>query len=131
MAVVIGLTGLHGMWVFNQRSDDMLRLGQRALVAERVNGLVLAVVMDSRGLYMAKSPEQVEKFGKPLLKNLDILQKDVASWKTLLPTDQLGEFKALEDAAAGFVKFRSETVRQAREGGGPAANAYGNNDDIV
>jgi len=129
VAVVIGLTGLHGMWVFNQRSDDMLRLGQRALVAERVNGLVLAVVMDSRGLYMAKSPEQVEKFGKPLLKNLDILQKDVASWKTLLPTDQLGEFKALEDAAAGFVKFRSETVRQAREGGGPAANAYGNNDD--
>ncbi|WP_337995771.1 HAMP domain-containing methyl-accepting chemotaxis protein [Oleispirillum naphthae] len=129
LALVIGLAGLHGMWVFNQRTDDMLDLGKRALVAERVNGLVLAVVMDSRGLYMAKSPEQVEKFGKPLLKNLETLQQDVAAWKTLLPQDQRAEFAALETASADFVKFRSETVRRAREGGGPAADAYGNNDD--
>ncbi|MGE4528914.1 MAG: methyl-accepting chemotaxis protein, partial [Rhodospirillaceae bacterium] len=129
LAIIIGLTGLHGMWVFNQRSDDMLNLGRRALVAEQVNGLVLAVVMDSRGLYMSKSPEQVEKFGKPLLKNLETLQKNVGAWKELLPQKDRAEFGALEAAAADFVKFRAETVRQAREGGGAAANAYGNNDD--
>ncbi len=128
-ALIIGLVGLHGMWVFNQRTDDMLGLGQRALVGERVNGLVLAVVMDSRGLYMSKTPEQIDRFSNPLLKNLEILQKDVARWKELSPPDRRAEFAALEAATNDFVRFRTETVRQGREGGGPAANLYGNNEE--
>ncbi len=129
LALIIGLVGLHSMWVFNQRTDDMLNLGQRALVGERVNGLVLAVVMDSRGLYMSKTPQQVDRFSKPLLKNLELLQKDVAAWKELSPPERRDSFAALEAATNDFVRFRSETVRQAREGGGEAANLYGNNDD--
>jgi methyl-accepting chemotaxis protein len=128
-ALLIGIVGLHGMWVFNQRTDDMLNLGQRALVGERVNGLVLAVVMDSRGLYMAKNAEQVERFATPLLKNLALLQEDVARWKELSPPDRRETFAALEAATGDFVRFRTETVRQAREGGGEAADRYGNNEE--
>ena len=39
---------------------------ERAIIAERLNALVNAVVMESRGVYMAATPAEVEKFGKPL-----------------------------------------------------------------
>ncbi|SBV96799.1 putative Methyl-accepting chemotaxis protein [uncultured Alphaproteobacteria bacterium] len=128
VAVAIGLTGIYGLWVFNQRTDEMLQLGERAVVAERANGLILAVVMDSRGLYMSKSEKDVDKFSKPLLANLEKLKADVATWKTLTPADAGEDFSKLDAAVADFIAFRTETVKRAREGGGPAADAYGNND---
>ncbi len=129
IALTIGLVGIYGMWVFEIRTNEMLATGQRAVLAERVDKSVIAVVMDSRGLYMAKSPADVEKFAKPLLKNLETLQTDVAAWKAASPSSEAASFAALETAVKGFVAFRTETVKRAREGGGPAADAYGNNDD--
>ena len=128
VAVAIGLTGIYGLWVFNQRTDEMLLLGQRAVVAERANGLILAVVMDSRGLYMSKTPQDIDKLAKPLVANLDKLKEDVARWKALTPADAREDFAKLDAAVADFVAFRTETVKRAREGGGAAADAFGNND---
>src|SRR3569832_2192937 len=39
-----------------------------ALNVERVNSLVYAVVMESRGVYMSSEPALVKKFGEGLLK---------------------------------------------------------------
>ena len=41
--------------------------------AERAlqGGLINAVVMDSRGIYIARDRAEVDRFGKPLLANLD------------------------------------------------------------
>ena len=47
---------------------------------------------------------------------------------TLTPAAE-ADFTKLNGAVNDFVTFRTETVRQAREGGGAAANAYGNNDE--
>ncbi len=128
VAMAIGTAGLYGLWVFNTRTDEMLALGQRAVVAERSNALILAVVMDSRGLYLSKNAESVERFAKPLLANLEALKADVERWKSLTPPEARGDFDKLDAAVADFVTFRTETVKRAREGGGPAADAYGNNE---
>ncbi len=129
LALVIGFVGIYGMWVFKTRADDMLATGQRAVIAERIDKRVIAVVMDSRGLYMSNSPADVDKFAKPLLQNLEALQADVTAWKAASPASEAAGFADLEAAVKSFVAFRTETVKRAREGGGAAADAYGNNDD--
>ncbi len=129
IALIVGFVGIYGMWMFKVRANEMLLTGQRAVIAERIDKRVIAVVMDSRGLYMSKSPEDVAKFAKPLLENLETLQADVAAWKAASPPSEAGTFGELDAAVKNFVAFRTETVKRAREGGGAAADAFGNNED--
>ena len=48
---------------------------QAALNVERVNSLVYAMVMESRGIYMSTEPGVVKKYGENLLKFKDQLIK--------------------------------------------------------
>lgn len=61
VATGIGVMGIEGMSVFNARAKAMENASARALHGETLNGLVYAVVMDSRGIYMSDSPQSVEK----------------------------------------------------------------------
>ncbi len=128
VAVVAGIVGLSGMRDFKTGADAIGHASERAVLGERVNGLVLAVVMDSRGVYMARDAAEVEKFGKPLLANLDRLKGLVETWETLLPPEQVADFAHLKTSADEFIRFRSELVRLAREEGAAAGRVYGDND---
>src|ERR1700749_846460 len=52
-----------------------------ALNVERVNSLVYAVVMESRGVYMSTDPAVVKKFGEGLLKFNDQILAVVQKWQ--------------------------------------------------
>src|SRR5215813_9104552 len=52
-----------------------------ALNDERVNSLVYAVVMESRGVYMSTEPAVVKKFGEGLLKFNDQILAVVKKWQ--------------------------------------------------
>src|SRR5581483_2556491 len=55
-----------------------------ALNVQRVNGLVYAVVMESRGVYMSTDPAVVKKYGEGLLKfNAEILGV-VDKWQAIV-----------------------------------------------
>jgi methyl-accepting chemotaxis protein len=131
MAAVAGVVGLLGQSVlgtFMSEAQAMRAAAQRAQLGEQVNTLVIAVVMDSRGVYMARTPEEVEKFGKPLLGNLDKLDAKLREWDPLILPEQREEFGKLMQAANQFITFRRETVRIGREQGGEGARAFGDND---
>ena len=129
VGVVIGAIGLYGLNVYDTKISELSNRGNRAVYAERVNGLIYAVVMDSRGIYLARSADEVEKFAKPLLANLERMQKNIAEWKTSVPEDLIGVFEAdVERPAKEFAEYRTETVRLARTQGAAAAATYGNND---
>jgi methyl-accepting chemotaxis protein len=128
VAAVTGWLGIDAMRTYNAQVDVISRASTRAVLGERVNGLVLAVVMDSRGIYMSRDAAEVKKFGTPLLKNLQVLEKTVADWKPLVPESQKEDFARLEARAAEFVKFRTELVRLGVEVGNPTAREYGDND---
>ena len=54
-------------------TDELQALERSHALVERINGLVYAVVMDSRGVYMAAKPEEAKKFAEGQAKSLDKL----------------------------------------------------------
>ncbi len=86
----------------------MQRASERAVIGEQVNGLINAVVMDSRGVDRAKDPAEVERFGKPLLVNLARMSR----WSTLVDADSRALFEECAGGMDGFVRLRTgEQVR--------------------
>jgi methyl-accepting chemotaxis protein len=132
MAVVMAALGGSGAWslnLFRHRADDMSNAGLRALAAEQANGLVNAVVMESRGVYMSNTPAEARKFGQPLLERLRDLKAVVDRWTELTPEADRPAFRHdLVNAVDQFIAFRSELVRLAYDESLAKARDYGDND---
>ena len=54
VAAATSYVGIDAMWTYNRRVHQMQHVTHAAIVGEQVNGLILGVVMDSRGIYMAR-----------------------------------------------------------------------------
>jgi methyl-accepting chemotaxis protein len=128
VAAGIGGMGIDAMRTYDAQVGVITRASQRATLGERVNGMILSVVMDSRGIYMARDRAESDKYGKPIVENLKRMQALMAQWKALLPDDQKDQFARAEANAQKFVEFRTELVRLGAEVGNPAARDYGDND---
>ncbi|OKO73589.1 chemotaxis protein [Bradyrhizobium sp. NAS80.1] len=99
-----------------------------ALNVERVNSLVYAVVMESRGVYMSTDPAVVKKYGEGLLKfNAQILEV-VKRWETIVKADDAEQFATFRKRIEQFVDFRKELVRRANEISPAAGREWGDND---
>jgi methyl-accepting chemotaxis protein len=55
VAAAIGYLGVDAMRNYSDKVRMIDRASKREIIGERVNGLIYAVVMDSRGIYMAGS----------------------------------------------------------------------------
>lgn len=99
-----------------------------ALNVERVNSLVYAVVMESRGVYMSTEPAVVKKYGEGLLKfNAQILDV-VKRWETIVRADDAEQFATFKKRIEQFVEFRKELVRRGVEINAAAGREWGDND---
>jgi methyl-accepting chemotaxis protein len=119
-----GAQALHSLMAGTRAMENSTH---RALLAKRVDALVLAVVMDTRGVYMSASPADAEKFIVPMLANLSSLEDKVAAWKVLVPASGSAVFANIQDQVDQFVTSRRELVRLAREVGIAPARAFGDN----
>lgn len=128
VAAAISGISVYGLNTYKAETKAIEEASARAVLGERVNGLVLAVVMDSRGIYMSDNFADIEKYGKPILNNLKKFQDYLAEWETLLPEGQKEEFAKMKTAADGFYKARSELVKIARAEGNPNARIFGDNE---
>jgi methyl-accepting chemotaxis protein len=99
-----------------------------ALNVERVNSLVYAVVMESRGVYMSTDPAVVRKFGEGLLKFNDQILAVVKKWEAIVQADDAGQFAVFKKRIEQFVEFRKELVRRANEISPAAGREWGDND---
>src|SRR3954469_4335982 len=99
-----------------------------ALNVERINTLVYAVVMESRGVYMSSEPAAVKKFGDGLLKFNDDILGVVKSWASLVRADDAEQFASFKKRIEQFVEFRKELVRRGIESGAAAARDLGDNE---
>jgi methyl-accepting chemotaxis protein len=100
-----------------------------ALNVERVNGLIYAVVMESRGIYMSAKPEVVKKYGEGLLKFNDDILGVVRKWQDIVSTDDAEQFATFKKRIEQFVDFRKELVRRAVEINAAAGREWGDNDE--
>jgi len=54
VAASISYVGIDAMRTYNRRVHQMQHYTHFTVVGEQINGLILSVVMDSRGVYMAR-----------------------------------------------------------------------------
>ena len=99
-----------------------------ALNVERVNSLVYAVVMESRGVYMSTEPAVVKKYGEGLLKFNDQIQGVVKRWEAIVEADDADQFATFKKRIEQFIEFRKELVRRANEISPAAGREWGDND---
>src|SRR6201995_1592444 len=99
-----------------------------ALNVERVNSLVYAVVMESRGVYMSTEPDVVKKYGEGLLKFNDNILNVVKRWEAIVEADDAEQFATFKKRIEQFIEFRKELVRRANEISPTAGREWGDND---
>ena len=111
------------------RDDTALDRAARGTIhLERVNGLVYAVVMELRGIYMSADWRAAEPFANNLIRQLGELQDVARAWKTDAIASQQSNIDELAAQIDQFVRFRTELVRLGREESTAAARAFGDND---
>jgi methyl-accepting chemotaxis protein len=99
-----------------------------ALNVERVNSLVYAVVMESRGVYMSTEAAVVKKYGEGLLKFNDQILAVVKDWQSIVRADDAEQFAVFKKRIEQFVDFRKELVRRGVEVNAAAGREWGDND---
>ena len=99
-----------------------------ALNVERVNALVYAVVMESRGVYMSTEATAVKKFGDGLLKFNGEILAVVKDWESIIQADDAQQFAVFKKRIEQFIDFRKELVRRGVETGSAAGREWGDND---
>jgi PAS domain S-box-containing protein len=94
----------------------------------RVNGLIYAIVMESRGIYMSSDRTTIREYGDQLLKRNHELAEVMGSWQAPDGADDAAQFAAFKKRIEQFMDFREELVRRAVEIGPAAGRAWGDND---
>jgi len=129
LAALAGGIGLWGMAEAQRMVREVDTANRRALMGERVNALVNAVVMDSRGIYLQTDRAGVDRFGNALLENLGRIERLVREWDGLTPPDQRAAFDEMAAQARHFVALRTRLVELGKARGAAAARELGDNEE--
>jgi PAS domain S-box-containing protein len=99
-----------------------------AINVERANGLIYAIVMESRGIYMSTDRAKVKQYGDELLMRNRELTEVVAGWEATVRADDAEQFFAFKKRISQFIEFRKELVRRAVQVSPAAGREWGDND---
>jgi len=135
LAIVTALNAV----VSNINNRQTAQLGEEVAVAaraaeniERVNALVYAVVMESRGIYMTSDlpadRPTAKKYAEGLLKFNDQIGVVVADWQKIVRADDAAQFAEFAKRVQQFRDFRKELVRRALEIAPSSGREWGDND---
>ena len=108
--------------------EDLAAASMAAINIERVNGLIYAIVMESRGIYMSTEKVTVKRYGDELLKRNRELADVVSNWDKELRSGDVEQFLGFKQRIAQFTEFRKELVRRAVEISPAAGREWGDND---
>ena len=75
---------------------------------ERVNGLIYAVVMESRGIYMSPDIPTARRYGDLLLRFNDRIATVVLDWRENMCSDDAAQFEEFSRRIAQFIDFRKQ-----------------------
>ena len=128
VAAAVGAVGYWSVSAYEGRVTAMSLASKRGEVGDKINAAIYEVVMESRGIYMSRSTEEVQKYAPSLLAALKKIDGRLAEWKLLVPPEQAASFEEVETEVHHFIQYRMELVRLGLEVGAPAAREYGDND---
>lgn len=98
---------------------------------ERINGLIYAVVAESRGIYMSNEASNRKQFEDGLGAFLTRIEDLMVAWKKFVGEGDAALFEQFSKRVDEFVAYRRELVRLSVEVGSQAAREWGeaNRDD--
>jgi len=128
VTAAVGIVAITGFQIYNDEVREIDRASARAAVGERVNSMIYAVVMDSRGIYMSADIKESEKYAPLVLQNLQKIEQLMRQWTDLIGAEDKATMDRANARVAEFVRFRRELVRLSREATLPEARAFGDND---
>src|SRR5262245_34790150 len=125
--------GLAGVAVFNAHrhaalTDDFESAYAGALNVQRVDALIYAVVMESRGIYMSPDVKTAKVYGDGLLAFNDRISQLVKEWRNTVRAEDAALFEPFARRLQQFQEFRRELVRRGVEVSPTAGREWGDND---
>jgi methyl-accepting chemotaxis protein len=128
--IMMGLVwlGMVSLKDYGALVEQANRRYDQALIAERINGLVNGVVMDSRGVYAAKGAEDATRFAAGIERQLADIDAKFAAWQPLVLPAERADFEKLQISQKQFGTLRRELASLGRAGQIAEANRIGNND---
>jgi len=129
-AAVIGTMGVISLDRFQRQTDVMENIAKQTQYGERLNALVYAVVMDSRGVYMSADAAAARPFAAGITRFTGEMETVLKDWTALIgpqagSSDEAKQFIATVNQ---FIQFRRELARLGLEGKPGEAREYGDND---
>jgi methyl-accepting chemotaxis protein len=125
LAILLGMQTLER---YAAMTEQMQSASRRVLMAERMNGLVNGVVMETRGIIMSRDAADAERFIAPLSAGLSEVRTLLVEWRGIIRPGDGPLFMDVSDQVEAFVHFRAEVIRRGREEGPRAVDALSNND---
>jgi methyl-accepting chemotaxis protein len=127
MALVVTGLGLATIADYNRMMKDYGHAYENAWRGERLNHLVSNVVMESRGVYIARNAEEMDTFVTGLKTNLDEIEDLLKVWKADSTSEELRQMQPILNDAQGFMTVRRDLIRLATGGDQKAAETRGVN----
>lgn len=116
MAMIVTALGLVTIGDYNRMMKSYDMAYGNAWRGERLNHMVSNVVMETRGLYIAKSPEKLAGFVTGLNQSLDDMEAVLKEWKAIAPPADQARLVPISQAAARFIAVRHQVAQLAATG---------------
>jgi methyl-accepting chemotaxis protein len=126
--VVLALLAVVNARRHSALTDDFEAAFRGSQNVERINSLIYAVVMDSRGVYMSEHAPTRKKFADGLLSFNGQIARIVDDWEHIIRPEEAALFRPFAARIRQFIEFRKELARLGIEVGQAAARDWGDND---
>ncbi|MGW1421625.1 PAS-domain containing protein [Bradyrhizobium manausense] len=101
---------------------------EAAIGVGRINALIYAIVMESRGIYMSADRRAMKQFADGLIRRNRELADAVKAMERTVGDDDAELFSTFRQRIAQFIEFRQELVRRGLEISPAAGREWGDND---
>ena len=124
-AIGVAALGAHALGLGRSAALEIQRSGERAMLAEQLNGVIYRIVMESRGIYASKTTAEAKPFAKNLVEGLAELNTVMGRLEA--NAGHTAEIIELARQVQSFTQFRAELARVGVEVSPQEADKLGNN----
>src|SRR5665213_3864441 len=126
--IALSADAVHAARHHQDLTDEFESANAGTLNVEKVNGLIYAVVMESRGVYMSTDIPTSKIYADGILKFNKQIAKVVEEWKKSVRGDDAELFGQFSGRIAQFIDFRRELARLGTEVSSAVGRVWGDND---
>ncbi|HVI49935.1 MAG TPA: HAMP domain-containing methyl-accepting chemotaxis protein [Candidatus Sulfotelmatobacter sp.] len=101
----IALIAIATFGSYHSRTESMRTASTAAILGERMNRAVNAIVGDTRGAYSSRSPDEIKGFAASVEQQLQGLSSDLKRWQALAEHDAL--YDSLAKDTSDFARLRT------------------------